>query len=360
MVCQVDFQTFTAQITSATGRVAALKQEWCELVEQEVRTQAERAAAAARELDRTRSSYYLTSTGPFTPGNINISFERLGMLGRGTFGEVHKVRQSSTGTVYAQKVIRVTDPRSRQQLEKNFRNEVAIMQSLRHHHIASVQLPLIEESSYSFIMLPMADCDLAVFMRNFADEDFPGTDLMHLTAWFGCLVSALAFAHSKSIKHEDIKPQNILIKDHQPYLTDFGCAKDFSNLDSSTSESFITTGTPVYWPPEKPPRGRKADIFSLGCVFSEMLTVRQKRTIDAYRQARCVRQRSNSYAFRENLNGVAAWLTDIVPRTDSVGLLLKQQTMQMLEARPDRRPEAKDIKRGLRLEGDMVFCSSCN
>lgn len=360
MVSKVDFRDFSAQTEWATRRVAALKQEWRELVEQEVNNQAARAAAAARELDRTRSSYYITSTGPYRPGNINVSFEKLELLGRGTFGEVHKVRELSTGTMYAQKAVRATEPRSRQQLEKTFRNEVAIMQSLRHHHIASVQFPLIEDSSYSFIMLPIADCDLAAFMRNFAVESFPGTELMHLTGWFGCLVSALAFAHSKSIKHEDIKPSNILIKNHQPYLTDFGCAKDFSSLDSSTSESFATTGTPVYWPPEKPPRGRKADVFSLGCVFSEMLTVRHKRTIDEYRQYRRAGPRTNSYAFRENLDGVAAWLTEIVPPKDSVGSLLKEQTMLMLEPKPDRRRQAGDIKKGLRFEGEMVFCSSCN
>jgi serine/threonine protein kinase len=108
------------------------------------------------------------------------------------------------------------------------------MQKLRHHHIASVQFHVFEHDTYSIIMLPVAECDLHHFLRRCIDAKFPRTELAHLTPWFGCLVGALAFAHSKHIKHEDIKPSNVLIKDHQPYLTDFGCAKDFSGLDSST------------------------------------------------------------------------------------------------------------------------------
>jgi serine/threonine protein kinase len=133
------------------------------------------------------------------------------------------------------------------------------MQNLRHHHIASVLFHIRDIDSFSIIMLPVADYDLLTFLqRKTLDHSFSRIELSNLTSWFGCLIPALAFAHSKRIKHEDIKPNNILIKDQQPYLADFGCAKDFSTLDSSTS------------------------IFSLGCVFSEMLTVRQGHSLEEY------------------------------------------------------------------------------
>jgi serine/threonine protein kinase len=202
------------------------------------------------------------------------------------------------------------------------------MQKLRHHHIASVQFHVFEGDTYSIIMLPVAECDLRHFLRRCAEAEYPQTDIAHLTSWFGCLISALVYAHSKFIKHEDIKPGNILIKDHQPCLADFGCAKDFSGLDSSTSMDTVTFGTPVYWAPEGPPRGRGGDVFSLGCVFSEMLTVRQKRSLAEYQAYRYVRHRDNPYAFRENVDKVHAWLDEIVPQNDSVGTLLKDQTLR--------------------------------
>ena len=220
----------------------------------------------------SQNSYYNNSSGPINPYTTKVSFEWQGNLGGGTYGEVHKVRETSTGTFYAQKRIHVS-PMSRAQTEKRVLNEVSIMQKLRHDHIASVQFHFCEGDVFSLVMLPVADFDLRKFLRYCIDREFPKAEMTHLTSWFGCLVGALDFAHSKQIKHEDIKPNNILIKDHRPYLADFGCAEDFSGLDTSASINASRYGTPVYWAPETQ-RGRSADVFSLGCVFSEMLTVR--------------------------------------------------------------------------------------
>ncbi|KAH7357452.1 kinase-like domain-containing protein [Pyrenochaeta sp. MPI-SDFR-AT-0127] len=350
----VNFEAFIAQVEGGTQTIATLKDEWEQLIKQAAIDQ-----AAARH-NNTNLSYYNTTVGPYNPYRTNVSFEWQETLGQGAYGQVHKVRETSTGTFYAQKVIRVTDPNSKAHVEKEVLNEVAIMQKLRHHHIASVQFHVFEGDTYSLIMLPVAECDLRAFLRRCADKQFPRTELTHITSWFGCLVSALAYAHSKHIKHEDIKPSNILIKDHQPYLTDFGCAKDFSELDSSTSTDTLTFGTPVYWAPESQPRGRSADVFSLGCVFSEMLTVRHKRRLEDFQKYRYVKHRDNAYAFRENLDKVLDWLDDIIPRNDEVGDLLKEQTFKMLERSVHRRREAKDIKRSLRTESDYVFCTTCS
>ena len=120
--------------------------------------------------------------------------------------------------------------------------------------------------------------------------------------------------NSKQVKQEDIKPSNILIKDYQPCLADSGCAKDFSGLETSTSLDTLTFGTPVYWAPEPQPRGRSADVFSLGCVFNGMLTVRHERSLEDFQAFRHVQYRNNAYAFKENLRKVVGWLDDLIPR----------------------------------------------
>jgi hypothetical protein len=90
---------------------------------------------------------------------------------------------------------------------------------------------------------------------------------------------ALQFAHNEGIVHRDIKPENILLdRQGRVKIADFGLAK----LLDQTPDDFTLTGTNQamgtlhYMAPEQM-RGaalvdHRADIYSLGVVFYEMLT----------------------------------------------------------------------------------------
>lgn len=89
------------------------------------------------------------------------------------------------------------------------------------------------------------------------------------------IASALDHAHEKGYIHRDIKPENILFReDNSAVLSDFGVAKTVSSASRMTNAGTVV-GTPHYMSPEqtrgKPVDGR-ADIYSLGVVFYEMLT----------------------------------------------------------------------------------------
>lgn len=89
------------------------------------------------------------------------------------------------------------------------------------------------------------------------------------------VAGALDHAHDKGYIHRDIKPENILFReDGSAVLSDFGVAKMVSNVSRMTNAGTVV-GTPHYMSPEqtrgKPVDGR-ADIYSLGVVFYEMLT----------------------------------------------------------------------------------------
>jgi serine/threonine protein kinase len=120
---------------------------------------------------------------------------------------------------------------------------------------------------------PVADGDL----RNFLDQTpFPMEDTPALRGYFGCLCSAVMYLHNEQIRHKDIKPQNILLKNHTVLITDFGTARDWSEESHSTTTGKVAAYTAGYAAPEVvnwDPRNSSSDIYSLGCVYLDMMVM---------------------------------------------------------------------------------------
>lgn len=91
------------------------------------------------------------------------------------------------------------------------------------------------------------------------------------------LARALAHAHARGYVHRDVKPENILFRDGEAYLGDFGiCRAIAETLDESSTSRLVVRGTPAYMSPEQASGtddlDGRSDLFSLGSVLYECLT----------------------------------------------------------------------------------------
>jgi|GEM_PF-3032853 len=197
--------------------------------------------------------------------------EIIAFIGKGGMGAVYKARQPALDRIVALKILPPQTASGPGFIER-FNREARALAKLNHPNIVGV---------YEFGQVN----GLPFFIMEFVD----GLNLRQLER-AGKLSSrealqivpqicdALQFAHDEGIVHRDIKPENILLdKKGRVKIADFGIAKILSpGADIAITETGGTIGTPHYMAPEQMEKptmvDHRADIFSLGVVFYEMLT----------------------------------------------------------------------------------------
>ncbi|KAH7383683.1 kinase-like domain-containing protein, partial [Cadophora sp. MPI-SDFR-AT-0126] len=222
-----------------------------------------------------------------------VPFTTVKQLGHGSLGSVDAVRHSDDldGVILARKVIRLPNM-ARKRLLPLIQQEVSVLRELRHKHIIQV-ISTYETTSaprqFGILLSPAGDEDLSHYLERVCEDDFPDEDLQRLEKWQYCLASAVAYIHSRNVRHKDIKPSNAICKGGDIFLTDFGSAHQFSAGLTSSTEGYAAGITKMYSAPEVislDRRGRPADIYSLGCVFAEMATVIGRRAIEDFHEFR--------------------------------------------------------------------------
>jgi serine/threonine protein kinase len=189
--------------------------------------------------------------------------------------------------------------------------------------------------------------------------------ISYLERTIGCIAGAVTYLHQQEIKHKDLKPSNILLSPNGLWVTDFGTATDFSVLTRSATEDG-ERGTPKYFAPEVAiyaPSGRAADIFSMGCIFLEIITLCIGYSLKETMQLRSL----NDKSFHANLENIVMWFRRgrISSRTCAdehlMGLI-----RSMMGKEPENRPTAEKVEEEIALIGGLAsavgglpFCSSC-
>ena len=222
--------------------------------------------------------------------------EILECLGRGGMGVVYKARQKTLNRAVALKLLapeRVDDPK----FAERFAREARALAALNHPNIVTIH-DFGQAGGFYFLLMEFVD---GVNLRQlFRNRKLSPEEALAIVP---PLCDAMQFAHDRGIVHRDIKPENLLLdKDGRVKVADFGIAKMMDtghganktppagNTDSGSGARGATrptidpsahtgdqpVGTPGYQAPEQKSHPQtvdnRADIYSLGVVFYEMLT----------------------------------------------------------------------------------------
>lgn len=198
--------------------------------------------------------------------------EILEMIGVGGMGAVYRVRQKKLDRVVALKIIRPDISESDEFLQR-FEREAKAMARLNHPNIVSIY-DFGNQNGICYYLMELVDGpDLAELCRS---EDLPPGESLEIVTQ---VCRAMQYAHDHGVVHRDIKPTNILLnREGVVKIADFGLAKLCSAGDPTTqlTQTRQVFGTPRYMAPEQIEATRevdhRADIYSLGVVFYELLT----------------------------------------------------------------------------------------
>jgi serine/threonine protein kinase len=215
---------------------------------------------------------------PFEPPSPQIlaphfpQLEILELIGRGGMGAVYKARQPSLDRLVALKIL-PPSVAGGTGFSERFTREARALARLNHPNIVTVYDFGQAAGMPYFIMEYVDGLNLRELQRGGKLSSRQALQIVRQ------ICEALQFAHDEGIVHRDIKPENILADQKgRVKIADFGIAKLIGETlpDPGLTGAGDVVGTVHYMAPEQVEKpltvDHRADIFSLGVVFYELLT----------------------------------------------------------------------------------------
>ena len=199
-------------------------------------------------------------------------FNILSKIGEGSYSTVLKVQRIEDGNIYALK--RVKFYKLSEKEKENALNEIRILASVKNKNVISYKEAFFDEkdSSLGIVMEYADNGDLfqLITERKKTKNYFTEQEVWKI---FIQLLNGLKALHDFKILHRDIKSANVfLFKGGVCKLGDLNVSKV-----ARKGLGYTQTGTPYYASPEvweEKPYDSKSDVWSLGCVMYEMITLR--------------------------------------------------------------------------------------
>ncbi|KAF3935222.1 hypothetical protein ABW19_dt0201303 [Dactylella cylindrospora] len=200
-------------------------------------------------------------------------FDRLGLVGEGTYGKVYKAKNRATGEMVALKRVRMNSERDGFPITAV--REIKILQKLTKDRDSENLVHLLDnmvEDNNFFMIFDYMDHDLTGIL-NHPQYRLETANIKDLAQQF---FKGLDFIHRKGILHRDIKGSNILLNNQGLLkIADFGLARHYEK--KKNDENYTNRVITLWYRPVEILLGETLyktapDIWSAGCVFMELFT----------------------------------------------------------------------------------------
>lgn len=205
-----------------------------------------------------------------TSSNMD-DYMKIEKIGEGTYGVVYKGRNKKTNKMVALKKIRLES--EEEGVPSTAIREISLLKELEHPNIVCLEDVLMQENKL-YLVFEFLSMDLKKYMDTIPSGQF--MDKMLVKSYFYQIVQSILFCHQRRVLHRDLKPQNLLIDNKGVIkLADFGLARAFGIPVRVYTHEVVTLW---YRAPEvllgSPRYSTPVDIWSIGCIFAEMVTKR--------------------------------------------------------------------------------------
>jgi len=196
-------------------------------------------------------------------------YERTEKIGEGTYGEVYKGKSKKTKQIVALKKIRLEN--EDEGVPSTAIREISVLKELEHPNVVTL-IEVIFDKNKLYLVFEFLSMDLRKWLESLPEQELPSAKLVK--SYMCQMLQATVFCHQRRIIHRDLKPQNLLLDSKGIIkLADFGLARAFGIPLRQYTHEVVTLwyrapevllGTVRYSTP--------VDIWSIGCIFAEMVT----------------------------------------------------------------------------------------
>ena len=174
---------------------------------------------------------------PIKKGTVlNERYEVLNVIGTGSYGIVYLCKDLKSQENRVVKQLRPSKRRNKKEV-KLFESEISVLRSLNHKNMPTFY-EAFSTNGYFFYVMSLIEGENLEDLIFYGKKTFNEKESLLI---LDQLLELVDYLHTKNIYHQDLRIPNILLKNNEPFLIDFGLSKQRISVDpSQLSSRFFT------------------------------------------------------------------------------------------------------------------------